>query len=98
MSGIVVTISLKKDIHIPKNSFAIINSGLLSSSSILISKGDASDYLGDGDTITTQNKLSLVSQVEKNIDPIVAKIKRHIAITRLTGGSCWLSLRSQSEK
>jgi len=74
MSGIVVTINLKKDVHIPKNSIAVINSGLISSSSILISKGDASDYLRDGDTIATQNKLSLVSQVEKNIDPIVAKL------------------------
>jgi phospholipid/cholesterol/gamma-HCH transport system substrate-binding protein len=74
MSGIVVTISMKKDIHIPKNSVAVINSGLISSSSVLISKGDASDFLADGDTIATQSKLSLLSQVEKNIDPIVAKL------------------------
>ncbi|MBS1600491.1 MAG: MCE family protein [Bacteroidetes bacterium] len=74
MSGIIVTITLKKNINIPKNSVAVINSGLISSSSVLISKGDATDYLKDGDTIATQNKLSLVSQVEKNIDPIVAKL------------------------
>lgn len=74
MSGIVVTITLKKDINIPKNSTAIISSGLISSSSIVITKGDATDNLKDGDTVATQNKLSLVSQVEKNIDPIVAKL------------------------
>jgi phospholipid/cholesterol/gamma-HCH transport system substrate-binding protein len=41
ISGIVVTINLKKDVNIPKNSVAVINSGLISSSSIVITKGDA---------------------------------------------------------
>jgi len=74
MRGILVTINLKKDVHIPKNSVAVINSGLISSSSIVINKGDAIEYLSSGDTIATQDKLSLVSQVEKNIDPIVARL------------------------
>jgi phospholipid/cholesterol/gamma-HCH transport system substrate-binding protein len=74
ISGIVVTITLKKDVNIPKNSIAVINSGLISSSSIIISKGDATEYLKNKDTIATQNRLNLVSQVEKNIDPIVAKL------------------------
>jgi phospholipid/cholesterol/gamma-HCH transport system substrate-binding protein len=74
ISGIVVTITLKKDVNIPKNSVAVINSGLISSSSIVITKGDAAEYLNNGDTIATQNRLNLVSQVEKNIDPIVAKL------------------------
>jgi phospholipid/cholesterol/gamma-HCH transport system substrate-binding protein len=74
ISGIVVTINLKKDVNIPKNSIAVINSGLISSSSIVITKGDATEYLQNRDTIATQNKLNLVSQVERNIDPIVAKL------------------------
>jgi phospholipid/cholesterol/gamma-HCH transport system substrate-binding protein len=74
ISGIVVTINLKKDVNIPKNSVAVINSGLISSSSIIITKGDATEYLNNRDTIATQNKLNLVSQVEKNINPIVAKL------------------------
>jgi phospholipid/cholesterol/gamma-HCH transport system substrate-binding protein len=74
ISGIVVTINLKKDVNIPKNSVAVINSGLISSSSIIITKGDATEYLKNRDTIATQNRLNLVSQVEKNIDPIVAKL------------------------
>jgi len=53
---------------------AVISSGLISPSSIVISKGDSKDYLGNGDTILTQDKLNLVSQVEKNIDPIVARL------------------------
>jgi phospholipid/cholesterol/gamma-HCH transport system substrate-binding protein len=74
LRGIVVTLSMKKDIHIPRNSIAIINSGLLSSSSIVINKGDVPEFLSDGDTIQSQDKLNLVSQVEKNIDPIVARL------------------------
>ncbi|HTS42866.1 MAG TPA: MlaD family protein [Puia sp.] len=71
---IVVTINLKKNVRIPKNSIAVINSGLISSSSLVINKGDATEYLRNGDTIETQDKLNLVSQVEKNIDPIVARL------------------------
>jgi len=74
LNGIVVTIRLKKEVHIPKNSTAIINSGLISSSSIVIAKGDATEYLSNGDTIGTLDKLNLVSQLEKNIDPIVARL------------------------
>jgi len=74
LSGILVTINLKKNVNIPKNSVASINSGLISSSSLVIAKGDATTFLGDGDTIATQEKLNLVSQLEKNIDPIVAKL------------------------
>jgi phospholipid/cholesterol/gamma-HCH transport system substrate-binding protein len=76
LTGILVTINLKKDVNIPKNSTASINSGLLSSSSLVIVKGDATTYLADGDTISTQEKLNLVSQLEKNIDPIVAKLNQ----------------------
>src|SRR5215472_11112480 len=74
MSAIVVTINLKKDVHIPKNSVAVINSGLISSSTVVITKGSSTDFLENGDTIATQNKLNLVSQVEKNIDPIVDRL------------------------
>jgi phospholipid/cholesterol/gamma-HCH transport system substrate-binding protein len=74
MANIVVTISLNKDINIPRNSVAFINSGLVSSSSIVITKGDSREFLQDGDTLTSQNKLNLVSQIEKNIDPIVARL------------------------
>ncbi|PWT77928.1 MAG: mammalian cell entry protein [Bacteroidetes bacterium] len=74
ISGIVVTINLKKNVNIPKNSTAYISSGLISSSSIVITKGDATDFLANGDTIQTQDKPNLMSQVERNIDPIVARL------------------------
>jgi phospholipid/cholesterol/gamma-HCH transport system substrate-binding protein len=74
LDGILVTIALKRTVNIPVNSIASISSGLISSSYISINKGDATEYLKNGDTIATQNKLNLVSTVEKNIDPIVARL------------------------
>ena len=74
LSGIVVTISSEKRHSYSKKFRCNYQFRSDQFISIVISKGDATDYLGDGDTIATQNKLSLMSQVEKNIDPIVAKL------------------------
>ena len=74
LTGIIVTISLKKDVHIPKNSVGSISSGLISSSFIQITKGDEKEFLKNGDTLNTQDKLNLMSQIQKNIDPIIGKL------------------------
>lgn len=72
--GILVTITLKKEVHIPKNSVATLNPGLLLSPTVNIAKGDAADYLQNGDTIQTKQKPNILSQVQQNIDPIVGKL------------------------
>jgi len=74
ISGILVAITLKKDVHIPKNSVAEISPGLITSAAIVINKGDATDYLKDGDTIATKQTSGLVSQIQDNINPIVTKL------------------------
>jgi phospholipid/cholesterol/gamma-HCH transport system substrate-binding protein len=72
--GIVVTITLKKDVHIPKNSIGVINSGLISSASIVIKKGDDTQYLNDGDTLLTQQKSNLFAQVQQSVNPVILKL------------------------
>jgi len=72
--GILVTITLKKDVNIPKTSVGMINSGLISSASIVIAKGDGSDYLGDGDTLQTKKKSNLLSQVQESVNPVILKL------------------------
>jgi phospholipid/cholesterol/gamma-HCH transport system substrate-binding protein len=72
--GILVTITLKKDVHIPKNSIATLNPGLLISPTVVIAKGDATEYLQNGDTLQTKQKPNIIAQVQQNIDPIVAKL------------------------
>jgi phospholipid/cholesterol/gamma-HCH transport system substrate-binding protein len=69
-----VTINLKKDVHIPKNSIGSISTALISSASIVIIKGDAGDYLVDGDTLATVEKAGLLAQVQSNINPVITKL------------------------
>jgi phospholipid/cholesterol/gamma-HCH transport system substrate-binding protein len=72
--GIVVTITLKKNVHIPKNSIATLNPGLLLSPTVVIARGDATDYLNDGDTLVTKQKANLFAQVQESINPVVLKL------------------------
>lgn len=76
LDGILVTISMKKDVNIPKNSVAIINSGLINSSNIIIQKGDATDYMQDGDTLQTIDKGSILSEVQGSINPVLKSLNK----------------------
>jgi phospholipid/cholesterol/gamma-HCH transport system substrate-binding protein len=72
--GIVVTITLKKDVHIPKNSIATLNPGILLSPTVVVTKGNATEYLYDGDTLLTKQKANLFSQVQESINPVILKL------------------------
>ncbi|HLZ88233.1 MAG TPA: MlaD family protein [Puia sp.] len=72
--GVIITITLKKDVHIPDNSVAVINKDLLSSATIVINKGSSNKYLESGDTLETKNKANLFAQVQANIDPVILKL------------------------
>src|SRR6185503_1545103 len=54
ISRVDVTISLSRKINIPKNSVAYISPGLVGSSTIVIEKGAATEFLGNGDTLSTR--------------------------------------------
>ena len=90
VDGIVVAISMKKDVNIPKNSVAIINAGFISSANIIIKKGDATEYLNDGDTLSTQEKGNILSQVQSNISPVVERLSSTLesldSLIRVVGG------------
>ena len=72
--GIIVTITLKKDVHIPKNSVAEINSGFISAATLTVTKGDDPQFLADGDTLLTKKKPNLLSQVQESVNPIILKL------------------------
>jgi phospholipid/cholesterol/gamma-HCH transport system substrate-binding protein len=65
---------MKKDVNIPKNSVAFINSGLISSSNIIIKKGDATDYIQDGDTLASIEKGSVISEFQASLSPVVVTL------------------------
>jgi phospholipid/cholesterol/gamma-HCH transport system substrate-binding protein len=72
--GIIVTITLKKDVHIPKNSIAEISSGFISAATMTIVKGDDPQFLHDGDTLLSQKKNNLLAQVQESVNPIILKL------------------------
>ncbi len=75
LSGIIVTITLKRDVNIPKNSIATIESELLGTTYINVSKGDMKEYLTDGDTLVTNLASSLLGDVKAQINPTLGKMR-----------------------
>ncbi|MEO6960327.1 MAG: MlaD family protein [Puia sp.] len=90
VDGIVVAISMKKDVNIPKNSVALIDAGLIGSADIIIKKGDSQDLINDGDTLTTQEKGNLLSEVQSNLSPVVSRLSSTLgsldSLIRVIGG------------
>ena len=74
INGILVTISMKQDVNIPKNSVAYINAGLINSSNIVIQKGDATEYIQDEDTLLTLDKGGILSEVQGSLNPVMKSL------------------------
>jgi phospholipid/cholesterol/gamma-HCH transport system substrate-binding protein len=79
IEGILVTISMKQDVNIPKNSIASINSGLINSANIIITKGDGTEMLDDGDTLQTLDKAGLLSEVQGRLAPVMKSLNKTLS-------------------
>jgi phospholipid/cholesterol/gamma-HCH transport system substrate-binding protein len=71
VDGILVTISMKQDVNIPKNSTAYINAGLIGSSNIIIKKGNSTDFIDDGDTLIAIEKGSILTEFQSSLSPVI---------------------------
>ena len=76
LSGIVVTLSITKDINIPRNSVATLSTELLSSAQINIYMGSGAENVKEGDTIRTERTLGLTDKLQQSIDPAVNNINK----------------------
>jgi len=76
IDGILVVISLKQDVNIPKTSIATINSSLINSSNIIITKGEGTEMLQDGDTLLTVDKGGLLSEVQGRLAPVMKSLNK----------------------
>lgn len=76
LSGIIVTITFTKDLNIPVNSVATLNSELLGSTSVNIFMGNGNNFIKDGDTIRTERALGLTDKIQKSLDPAVNNINK----------------------
>lgn len=77
VSGVSVTISLTRDVNIPKNSMAYITAPLggLGSANIIIERGDATDYLKDGDTLNTRIDEGLFGGLTSEVQPTLSRVR-----------------------
>lgn len=76
LSGIIVGITLTKNINIPKNSLAIINSDLLGSASLEIRMGNATDYVKKGDTLLSTEKLGIMTEITNSLNPALTNVNK----------------------
>ena len=75
LTGIIVTITLKRDVNIPKDSRATIESELLGSAYLNIAQGQSTDYLKDGDTLVTDRATSFLGDVKAQINPTLTRVR-----------------------
>ena len=76
LSGIVVSINLKKSFNIPDNSVATIDKSLLGSTSLIIKLGNSTSYMKEGDTLATVVNPDLVSELKSTFNPAVDNINK----------------------
>jgi phospholipid/cholesterol/gamma-HCH transport system substrate-binding protein len=71
LTGIVITITLTKDINIPANSVVAISSELLSATALDIVLGDSRTYAKNGDTLATKENISVMGEFTKSVNPAI---------------------------
>jgi phospholipid/cholesterol/gamma-HCH transport system substrate-binding protein len=76
MSGIVVTITLTKDLNIPSNTVATLNSELLGTTGVILHLGNGANYLKEGDTLRTERSLALTDKLQKSLDPAIDNVNK----------------------
>lgn len=76
LSGIIVTISLTKDINIPNNSLATISGEILGTTSVKIRMGNSTTYTVDGDTLESMKTLGLTDKLQSSLDPTLASVNK----------------------
>jgi phospholipid/cholesterol/gamma-HCH transport system substrate-binding protein len=95
LSGIVVTINMKRDVNIPDNSVATIESELIGSSYINITFGNSENFLKNKDTVKTDLAASLLSDVKAQLNPTLSKTRDAIDSLKAVLGSTNKFLNSQ---
>lgn len=75
MSGIVASISLTQDVNIPVDSKALISTPLVGASFIVIEKGSSTEYLQNGDTLTTRVDVGILDDVKAQLTPTLTKVR-----------------------
>lgn len=86
VNSIIVEIHVTKDIAIPRNSVAFIDGSILGSAYINIEKGNIGNYLQTGDTLSTRVDTSLLSGLQKQVAPTMARLNETFDSLKVTIG------------
>ena len=79
MKQILVNMNLTKDVNIPKNSVATINTDLLGVRTIVIKLGDAIEYIPKNDTIATEPTAGIFNEILSKVDPVFVQVKKAVS-------------------
>jgi len=79
LTGIVVSFTLNKDINIPDNSIAVINSDLLGGTSLEIKMGNSQNFIKHGDTLQSTAKLGIMTEITKSLNPALTNVNKTLA-------------------
>lgn len=86
VNSILVELRIDKDIAIPKNSVAFIDGSILGSAYINIEKSPLNSYYKSGDTINTRMDTSLLSGLQKQVAPTMARLNETFDSLKITIG------------
>jgi phospholipid/cholesterol/gamma-HCH transport system substrate-binding protein len=86
LSGIIVTITMKRDVNIPKDSKATIESELLGNTYMNVVQGQSIEFLEDGDTIVTDRASSFLGDVKAQITPTLTSVRSAIDSLKIVLG------------
>ncbi|HMK03942.1 MAG TPA: MlaD family protein [Ferruginibacter sp.] len=79
MKEILVNMNLTKDVNIPVNSFAVIKTNPLGTTSVDIRLGDANQYIPKDDTIRTAASSGIFNEVLSKVDPVFDQVAKAVA-------------------
>ncbi len=79
MKEMTVSISIDKDINIPKNSIALIIPNPLAVTKIDIKLGDDKNFLKNNDSLLTEDKNGFMEDVMKKVDPVLYEVKEAVS-------------------
>ena len=78
MKSIVVALNLTKDVNIPKNSSAVINTNPLGTTNVEIKLGDSKSSFKKNDTIPTTSSAGMFNEALDKIDPLFTQVRNAV--------------------
>jgi phospholipid/cholesterol/gamma-HCH transport system substrate-binding protein len=74
MTGVVVALHITKKINIPENSYAVIMANPLGTSTLNIVLGTSTNYIKEGDTLSTRASGGIIEDLKGTLTPTVDRV------------------------